>query len=112
MQSGSYWAYREAAELPDYDREAPDVRTLWDKQHTARRPHLCDLCGEEIAPGTRYRSVGIVMDGEFATQKMHGLGWGASAVSPCPKFAERDRKELAEQFEADRQQYFPSDRQP
>jgi hypothetical protein len=100
--SGSYWAYRSAAELPDYDPEPPTVQVLWDKRHTARRAHLCSLCGEAIAPGTRYRSIGVIIDGEFLTQKEHGLGWGANAVSPCPKFAARDHQELAAQYEADK----------
>lgn len=100
MQSGSYWAYRGAAELPDYDRDIPDVKVLWNKSHTARKPHLCDGCGDEIAPGTVYRSSGWIIDGEFQTQKTHG--------ETCPRFAERERKELAEQFEADRQRFFPS----
>lgn len=107
--SGSFWAYREAAEIPDRDDCAPDIRILWDKVHTARKPHLCDGCGDEIAPGSRYRSVGLIMDGARLTQKTHGEG-----PTTCPRFAERDRlraererAELAEQFEKDRAEFFP-----
>lgn len=107
MQSGSFWAFREAAELPDYEQEAPDVRVLWDKCHTARRPHLCDRCNEEISPGTTYRSIGHVIDGVFETMKMHGAVGGYP--SSCPRFAERDRKDLADQFAADQALYFPAD---
>jgi hypothetical protein len=106
MSSGSYWAFREAAELPDYERDEPDFISLWDNVHVARKPHLCTVCGEEIAPGTRYRSLGFIMDGRFETQKVHG---DPGYPSTCPKWAERDRKELEAQFEADRQQFFPAE---
>jgi hypothetical protein len=100
MQSGSYWAYRSAAELPDYEQEAPDWKGLWDKQHVARRPHECSACGDEIAPGTKYRSIGGLMDGLFETSKFH--------LGQCPRFAEREKAELARQFEEDRERFFPS----
>jgi hypothetical protein len=106
MQSGSYWAFREAAELPDYEQDIPVVKVLWSKVHTARRPHLCTACGEGIAPGTVYRSQGFLVDDVFETSKLHGAVGGYP--SACPKFAELDRKELADQFEADRQRYFPT----
>jgi hypothetical protein len=106
MQSGSYWAFREAAELPDYDPQEPDFTSLWDKSHIARRPHLCTICGDEIAPGSRYRSIGFLMDGAFETQKIHGV---VGLPSTCPKWAERDRKELADQFEKDRAEFFPAE---
>lgn len=106
MQSGSFWAYREAAELPDYDPQEPDFTSLWDKSHVARRSHLCTVCGEEIASGSRYRSIGFIMDGRFEAQKVHGV---VGFPSTCPKFAERDRRELAEQFEKDRAKFFPAE---
>lgn len=99
MQSGSYWAYRSAAELPDYEQEAPDWRGLWDKKPVARRPHLCSCCGGEIPTGTRYRSVGGLMDGVFEASKWHIV---------CP-LSERERAELEQQFEEDRQRFFPSE---
>ena len=106
MQSGSFWAYREAAEPPDYDQDVPDVKVLWNKSHVARRPHLCDTCNEVIAPGTLYRSSGWIIDGKFEASKTHGAG---GYPSTCPKLAERDRKELADQFEADRAAFFPAE---
>lgn len=102
MQSGSYWAYRSAGEIPDRDHDAPTVRILWDKKHVARRAHLCSLCDEEISPGTPYRSVGVIVDGEFETQKSHGAFGAGAYPSQCPRFAERDREDIAAQFEADR----------
>jgi hypothetical protein len=106
MQSGSYWAFREAAELPDYDRYEPDFTSLWDKSHVARKPHLCSVCGEEIAPGSRYRSIGFLMDGRFETQKVHGV---VGFPSTCPRWAERDRRELADQFDRDAADFFPTE---
>lgn len=100
MQSGSYWAYREAAELQDRDDYPPQMHVLWDKRHTARKAHLCAICDEEISPGSRYRSVGMIYEGVFEVQKTH-------FPVNCPRFAERDRAELAAQFEADRDQFFP-----
>lgn len=105
MQSGSFWAFREAAELPDYDPQEPDLTSLWDKVHVARKPHLCTACGEEIAVGTRYRSIGFIMDGRFETIKEHGHGYPSS----CPKWADRDRADLADQFEKDRAEFFPAE---
>lgn len=105
MQSGSFWAYREAAELPDYDQDVPDVKVLWNKSHVAQRPHLCDVCNEEIATGTLYRSAGWIIDGTFETSKTHGAG---GYPSTCPRFAEQDRQQPAEQFEADRAEFFPA----
>jgi hypothetical protein len=73
------------------DDGAPDVRVVWDKTPTARLPHLCDVCNEEITPGTVYESVGYYEDGEFVTQKRHR--WAYQYPSGCPRFAERDRRE-------------------
>lgn len=109
MSSGSFWAFREAAEIPDRDDHWPDVKTLWDKCHVARKPHLCTACGEEISPGARYRSAGIIVDGDFAVHKTHG---DAGYPSACPRYAERDRAELAAQFETDRKDCFPTERDP
>jgi hypothetical protein len=110
MSSGSYWAFREAAELPDRDYEGPDVRVLWDKTHAARRPHLCSLCDEEIPAGARYRSLGQIVDGDFEVMKMHGRGYG-EYPSACPKFRPRDLADIAAeeaQYQADQQRYFPT----
>lgn len=103
----SYAAFRSAAELPDYDYQPPTVRVLWEKTHIARRAHSCDGCGEEIAPGVRYKSAGIIIDGDFQAQKTH--------AERCPRWAARDaqeRAELAAQFEADRERYFPGNSEP
>ena len=54
------------------DDGVPDVVTVWDKAHTAKRPHLCSLCNQEIAPGSRYRNAGILVDGVLEQFKMHG----------------------------------------
>ena len=70
---------------------APDIVVLWDKTPKARRPHLCDACNEEIAPGTVYESRGWREDGEFKTEKLHR--WAYQHPSGCPRFAERDKRE-------------------
>lgn len=106
MQSGSFWAFREAAELPDYEQDIPVVKMLWNKTHTARRPHLCTACHDEIAPGSIYRSQGWLIDGVFEASKLHGAHGGYP--SPCPRWSEKDRQELADQFAADQARYFPT----
>jgi hypothetical protein len=106
MQSGSFWAFREAAELPDYEPPEHDFTSLWDKVHVARKPHLCSVCREEIAPGARYRSIGFILDGRFEAMKEHGDG---GYPSTCPKWAGRDRQEMEAQFEADRADFFPAE---
>ncbi len=37
-------------------------RFLFDSYHVARKSHVCDLCGDEIAPGTRYRQCAMLTD--------------------------------------------------
>lgn len=101
----SYAAFRSAAEIPDHDWEPPTVRVLWNKTPMARRPHLCCICGEEIAAGTRYESVGVLIDGDFEATKQHLRT--TDHVSGCPRFAERDKAELAAQFAADKAAFFP-----
>ena len=88
------------------DDGAPVVRVLWNKTHKARYAHICDTCGDEIAAGTTYHSVGVIVDGHFSTQKTHGKGGWPSA---CSRLDDRDRKEAAEQFERDKQRFFPED---
>lgn len=85
--------------------DCPDVKTLWDKCHIARRQHLCTACGEEISSGVKYRSTGLLVDGVLDVQKLHGVG---GYPSSCPRFADRDRAELSAQFEQDQAQFFPT----
>lgn len=90
--------------MRDWQDDAPAVTVLWDKRHTARQLHVCSACGEEIAIGARYQSVGVITDGEFSVEKFHGFG----GVFPreCPRFADQDRAELEAQFETDREAFF------
>ncbi|UPT53180.1 hypothetical protein [Synechococcus phage Ssp-JY42] len=92
----------------EWQDDWPTQTVLWDKRHKARRPHLCDMCNEEIAVGSMYRSVGVIVDGEFSTFKNHGFG---GYPPNCPRFAELHAKELADQFEADRA-LFPTSEAP
>lgn len=76
----------------DQNDGAPDVRVLWNKTPKAKRPHLCDQCHEEIAPGEVYESQGYIIDGEFTAKKTHR--WAYHYPSGCPRFRHRDLTEL------------------
>lgn len=78
---------------------APDVRLLWHKRPVARKPHLCDHCNDEIAPGTRYESIGLLSDGTFQFEKLHLFAH--HCPSGCPRFRNRERAELEAQFKDD-----------
>lgn len=76
-----------------YDHgEGPTIAVLWSKRPAARKAHLCDACGEEIAPGTVYQSCGWREDGEFKTEKTHL--WAYHYPSGCPSRNARDRAEI------------------
>lgn len=94
--SGSFWSFRSAAERPDYDYEGPDIRVLWNKTPKARKAHLCDACGDEIAVGEVYESTGWIEDGERKIEKRHR--WAFQYPSGCPARRARDLAEI----EADR----------
>lgn len=71
---------------------APDIRVLWSKTPRARKPHLCDCCGEEIAPGAKYESRGWIEDGEHKTEKIHLFAY--QYPSGCPTRGAKDRAEI------------------
>lgn len=96
--SGSFWSFRAAAELPDYDYEGPDIRVLWDKTPKARKAHRCDACGEEIAAGEVYESRGYTEDGAFKAEKLHR--WAYLYPSGCPTRGALDAAEIAAAAEA------------
>lgn len=75
----------------DWEDSAPDIVHLWNKTQVARKPYLCDHCGEEITPGSKYESEGYRIDGEFTYARRHVYAYGP--VSGCPKFRERDLAE-------------------
>lgn len=104
MQSGSFWAFREAAEVPDYDPDIPVVKALWNKRPVARVPHQCTACGGEISPGTQYENHGYLIDGEFEQTKQH-MRSPTPGVSGCPKYAAKDIADLEAQFEEDRRAF-------
>lgn len=85
---------------------APDVRVIWNKTPKARKPHLCDLCNEEIAVGEVYSSMGVITDGVFEATKMHR--WAGGYPSGCPTRGARDRAEAEAQFAADQEAFFPA----
>lgn len=37
----------------------------------AKKPHLCDICGFEIVPGSEYISIRNTQDGKFWYNKEH-----------------------------------------
>ncbi|ARR53453.1 hypothetical protein HY78_08455 [Rhizorhabdus wittichii DC-6] len=79
--------------------EAPEVIVLWDRKPTARRPHRCDRCGEEIGLGERYESTGVKTDGQFEHLKRH---LGAYAwPSHCPSLRAKELAEIAADEAAD-----------
>lgn len=39
--------------------------------HTARKRHICEWCGGDIEPGSRYLCSAQVFDGDFLTLKAH-----------------------------------------
>jgi hypothetical protein len=71
-----------------WDQGAPDIQVIWDKTPRARRAHLCDSCGEEIAVGEVYESRGLYMDGEFQTEKLHRYAY--RYPRGCPRFRAQD----------------------
>lgn len=79
--------------------DAPDVVTLWDRAHTARKERRCDVCKEAISPGQRYQSTGYRIDGKFEQFVRHEFG--ERYPSGCPSLADPDRAELATQFAQD-----------
>lgn len=85
----------------DYsDRDAaPDIRVLWDRTPHARKVYRCDRCGDEIAAGQVYDSLGIVEDGTFRHERKHH--WADQYPSGCPAIGLRDKAELAKQFALD-----------
>jgi hypothetical protein len=80
--------------------QAPDVTVLWERSPVARIVHLCDRCNDEIAPGTRYCSTGLRVDGVFEYIKTHVGAY--RYPSGCPSVGARDRADEAAQFKADR----------
>jgi len=101
MQSGSFWAFREAAEIPDRDDGAPDWRLLSEKVSTRRKgPILCTFCNDPINVGDRYRTVSAMEDGRFVLIQQH--------TPSCPRFAIKDRAEAADQFERDKALFPPA----
>lgn len=78
----------------------PDIRVLWERKPTARKPHRCDRCAEEIRIGERYEDTGLINDGVFERLKHH---LGAYAwPSHCPALREKDLAELAAEEQRDR----------
>lgn len=89
-----------------YDRDgAPSVTVIWDKTPVARIPHLCAHCGGKIEPGTRYQSVGRIVDGKFEAEKTHR--WAYQYPSGCPGIGDKDKAELADQYARDKAEIFP-----
>lgn len=52
-----------------YDNEEDDVQTthLRTSMHKARKVHVCDVCGRDIAIGRRYQRDVLISDGVFCT---------------------------------------------
>lgn len=100
MQSGSFWAYREAAEIPDRDDSAPHWRMLSSRTHMrGPKPILCDTCNLQIAGGHLYRCVTALEDGKFVMIRHH-------VRCPDRAFA-KERADLAAQFAKDQAELFP-----
>ncbi len=85
----------------DARHDAPDIRVLWDRKSHARKPYNCDCCGEGIAKGERYQSIGILEDDDFRHHRTHVDAY--QALSGCPTIRAREKAEAEAQFEADRQ---------
>lgn len=58
--------------------------TLSIKEHTARKVHACEWCGESIMPGEKYKAYAMIFQGDFSYSKMH---------SDCYSAAEEDIRE-------------------
>jgi len=52
--------------------------TISDREVTARKPHTCIWCGEQIAKGENYRDVSGKYNGDFQVNKYH---WECSTAS-------------------------------
>lgn len=89
----------------DRHDEAPDIRVLWTRTSRARKPYVCDACGEVIAFGERYESTGLIEDGVFRHERRH---FGAYQFpSGCPRIGQQDRAEAEEQFRRDEALFNP-----
>jgi hypothetical protein len=73
-------------------RDVPDIVTLWDRAHVARRTRECGFCREQIEPGQRYQSTGMRVDGVFEHFVRHEFG--ERYPSGCPKYRTRDMAEM------------------
>lgn len=71
MQSGSYWAYREAGAFDQDPDEGLEVRVLSSGEHTARKAHGCAGCEGLIEPGQRYGKTVMLDEGRFEIQRVH-----------------------------------------
>jgi hypothetical protein len=72
MQSGSYWSFRAAAEIPDYEEpeyDKPDFLRVT-RQRAAKR-HLCDACKTPIEQGELYQVTALKIEGEFIFERRH-----------------------------------------
>ena len=65
----------------DGDFGSPNDRTLKDKMVTARKAGECHLCGQQIQPGTRTRSMTAIFDGELASYRWCNACCAAMALS-------------------------------
>ena len=63
------------------DFGSPNDRTLRDKMVTARKAGECHLCGQQIQPGTRTRSMTAIFDGELASYRWCNACCAAMALS-------------------------------
>lgn len=59
----SYYSYDDTNDV--------ECLTLHSKQRTARKEHICSLCGKPIPEGTRYTHAAQIYDGEFQFIKYH-----------------------------------------
>jgi hypothetical protein len=64
------------------DDGAPDFVTLRTKYSTARKAHICGLCGKVIEAGQKYRWDAYTEDGKFKLLKSHPHGTCVNAVEP------------------------------